>query len=93
MFGPDAPSMAPSKALFQFSLAALAFGGIMFAANALTPESPVIPREYPYSGLVAELGGLEENKVRAAATMSCPCEVLILRSFQAREESIAGEEE
>lgn len=64
MWGPDAPSIAPSTALFQFSLAALAFAGIALTAKALTPESPVTPREYPYDGLVAELGGLEENKVR-----------------------------
>lgn len=64
MWGPDVPNVHPQKALFQFSLAVLMFVGIGLAAKALTPESPVVPREYPYSGLVEELGGLEANKVR-----------------------------
>ena len=55
--------MPPSTALFQFGVAATVFGTIMLAAYALTPEIPVVRREYPYDGLVKELGGLEENKV------------------------------
>lgn len=35
----------------------------MLTAYALTPDIPVVRREYPYEGLVKELGGLEENKV------------------------------
>jgi len=64
MWGPDVPSVPPSKALFQFSIAVLAFSSIALFCKLATPESPVIPREYPYSGLVVELGGLEENKAR-----------------------------
>lgn len=55
--------MPPSTALFQFGVAATIFGSIMLAAYALTPEVPVVRREYPYDGLVKELGGLEENRV------------------------------
>lgn len=63
MWGPDPPKMPPSTALFQFGVAATVFGSIMLAAYALTPEVPVVRREYPYDGLVKELGGLEENRV------------------------------
>jgi len=31
--------------------------------NVVKPERPAVPRSYPYDGLNAELGGLEENKV------------------------------
>jgi len=65
MWGPDPPPVPPQKALFQLSLAISAFVGFGFLCNyALVPERPTVPREYPYSGLVRELGGLEENKAR-----------------------------
>ena len=64
MWGPDPPRIEPRKALFQFSIAASIFGSIMLFAYAVTPEKPVVSRQYPYEGLVKELGGLEENKVR-----------------------------
>ena len=63
MWGPDVPSIPPKTAVFQFGIAASVFLGLALIANALTPERDSIPREYPYSGLVKELGGLEENKV------------------------------
>ncbi|KAG1841669.1 Ndufb8, NADH dehydrogenase 19kDa subunit [Suillus subalutaceus] len=64
MWGPDAPPVPPHKALFQLSLAISAFVGFGFLCKyMLVPERPTVPREYPYSGLVRELGGLEENKV------------------------------
>ena len=63
MWGPDVPKIAPSHALLQFSLAALTFGAIMLFADVVTPSKPVVPREYPFDGLVNELGGLQENKV------------------------------
>jgi hypothetical protein len=40
----------------------IAFG---FLVKAITPEPPAIRREYPFDGLVKELGGVEENKVRS----------------------------
>lgn len=38
----------------------------MLFAYAVTPQKPVVSREYPYEGLVNELSGLEENKVCVA---------------------------
>jgi len=70
MWGPDIPHVPPHKALFQFSVAVLSFVGFgVLCKYALVPERPAVPREYPYDGLVKELGGLEENKV--SFTSSC----------------------
>ena len=44
-----------------------AFGAIMGTTYALTPARNAIAKDYPYSGLVTELGGLEENQVCSAA--------------------------
>ena len=55
--------MSGREAFRQLAVAVAAFG-LLFALTAkLTPERPSIPRQYPRSGLVAELGGMEENKV------------------------------
>ncbi|KAI0065312.1 Ndufb8, NADH dehydrogenase 19kDa subunit [Artomyces pyxidatus] len=63
MWGPDVPHVQPSVALKQFSLAFAGFVAFGFFCNyALVPERPSVPRQYPYDGLVVELGGLEENK-------------------------------
>ncbi|KIJ66987.1 hypothetical protein HYDPIDRAFT_174269 [Hydnomerulius pinastri MD-312] len=63
MWGPDVSVVPPRRALFHFTLAASAFVGFGFLCKyALLPERPTVPREYPFSGLVRELGGLEENK-------------------------------
>lgn len=65
MWTPDAPPpVEPSRALRQFSIAALGIAAFGYVIYANVPERTSIPREYPYSGLVRELGGLEENKVR-----------------------------
>lgn len=64
MWGPDIAPVTPQKALFQFSLAILAFASFgVLVKYALVPDQIAVRREYPFSGLVAELGGLEENKV------------------------------
>ena len=64
MWGPDISAVPKRTALSHFTLATLAFVGFGFVVNAtLVPKSPAVPREYPYSGLVTELGGMEENKV------------------------------
>ena len=64
IWGPDPPVIPPQTALFQFALVAFGFVSFgLFAKNVLLPEIPVVRREYPYSGLVTELGSLEENKV------------------------------
>ena len=65
MWGPDIPPLSPYKALAQFSIAFVGFVGFGFLVKEVfTPDAPAVRREYPYSGLVMELGGLEENKVR-----------------------------
>ncbi|KAH9838272.1 uncharacterized protein C8Q71DRAFT_806993 [Rhodofomes roseus] len=65
MWGPDAPTVPPSTALRHFIIA---FSGIaafgVFCKYTLVPARPAVPREYPFSGLVTELGGLEVNKAR-----------------------------
>ncbi|KAH8092635.1 hypothetical protein BXZ70DRAFT_898103 [Cristinia sonorae] len=64
MWGPDIPVVPPQTALRHFTVAVLTFVTFGFVVRyALVPERPSIPREYPHSGLVTELGGLEENKV------------------------------
>lgn len=64
MWGPDISVVPPRTALFQFTLAVSAFVGFGFLCKfVLIPERPTVPREYPFSGLVKELGGAEENKV------------------------------
>ncbi|KAG9314985.1 Ndufb8, NADH dehydrogenase 19kDa subunit [Chiua virens] len=65
MWGPDISVVHPRTALFQFTLAASAFVGFGFLCSyMLVPERSTVPREYPFSGLVKELGGLEDNKAR-----------------------------
>ena len=64
MWGPDVPVTPPDIALRHFMIAAVSFVTFGFTVKyALTPDAPVIKREYPYNGLIKELGGLEENKV------------------------------
>lgn len=64
MWGPDAAPLPPNVALRWFSIAVAGFVSFGFLAKyALVPDRPAIPREYPFSGLVTELGGLEENQV------------------------------
>ncbi|CAA7266950.1 unnamed protein product [Cyclocybe aegerita] len=64
MWGPDAPPIDPNVALRRFLIAVSAFVAVGFTIKSLTPEAPVVRREYPFNGLVRELGGLEENKAR-----------------------------
>ena len=64
MWGPDAPGVAPSRALRNFVIACGTFGSIGFLCYAIKPDMPAVRREYPFDGLQKELGGLEENKVR-----------------------------
>ncbi|EPQ52801.1 hypothetical protein GLOTRDRAFT_5675, partial [Gloeophyllum trabeum ATCC 11539] len=58
MWGPDISVVPPETALRQFSLAVLVFVGIGAICYALVPDSPVLPRQYPFDGLKEELGGL-----------------------------------
>lgn len=82
MWGPDVPKVNPATALFHFTIYASLIGGIAYLAYALKPESPVVPREYPYDGLVKELGGLEVNKVNFDIMKGC---VRLLNLFGPRE--------
>ena len=64
MWGPDAPVVPPPRALRNFILAFSGFGAFLGFLYVAHPEMPAVRREYPFSGLVKELGGLEQNKVR-----------------------------
>ncbi|KAI0322753.1 Ndufb8, NADH dehydrogenase 19kDa subunit [Amylostereum chailletii] len=63
MWGPDIAHVSPNTALYQFTLAFTGIAAFGLLCNyVLVPERPAVPREYPFDGLVKELGGLEENK-------------------------------
>jgi len=64
MWSPDVSTVPPRTALRQVAMACLGFIGIGYIIYKFTPESPVVPRQYPFNGLVKELGGLEVNKAQ-----------------------------
>ncbi|KAI0707326.1 hypothetical protein C8Q76DRAFT_696541 [Earliella scabrosa] len=64
MWGPDVPVVPPQTAARWFSIAVLGFVSFGVLCNYAHPEIPAIRREYPFSGLVSELGGYEENQAR-----------------------------
>lgn len=62
--------MDPSRALKQLSIyfsGLIAFG--VLVKYALIPDRLAVPREFPFDGLVKELGGVEVNKVCLFASM------------------------
>ena len=64
MWGPDIPHVDPATSLRHFTIAVsgfVAFG--LFCNYALVPARPAVPRQYPFDGLVKELGGMQANKV------------------------------
>lgn len=66
MWGPDIPpaGVTPQSALRQLLAAFAGFATIaLVIKNFGIPERPGVPREFPYDGLVKELGGIEELKV------------------------------
>ncbi|TFK33244.1 hypothetical protein BDQ12DRAFT_707398 [Crucibulum laeve] len=72
MWGPDIPpgDITPQAALRQLALAFAGFAAFgLLVKYVLLPEPPAVRREYPYDGLVKELGGLEENKQRTESTI------------------------
>jgi NADH dehydrogenase (ubiquinone) 1 beta subcomplex subunit 8 len=81
MWGPDIPHVDPATALRHFTIAASGFVAFGLLCNyALVPERPAIPRQFPFDGLVKELGGLEENKV----SFSLLCYALISSQLLSR---------
>lgn len=64
MWGPDVSAIPQKSAFNQVLAVTLGFVGFGYFVYKLAPESPAVPRQYPFSGLVKELGGLEQNKVR-----------------------------
>lgn len=64
MWGPDVGVVSGPEGLRQLAVAAMGFLGFgLLCKYVLLPEMPAVRREYPFSGLVKELGGLEENMV------------------------------
>ncbi|KAJ3524382.1 hypothetical protein NM688_g8573 [Phlebia brevispora] len=59
MWGPDVPVVPPEQALRQFTFVALGFVAFGFLCKAIVPDRPAVPRQYPFSGLEAELGGVK----------------------------------
>lgn len=59
----DVFPISGGTALRQLGAVIVVFAGFFAGVKYITPERPAVPRTYPYSGLVTELGGLEENKV------------------------------
>lgn len=84
MWGPDIPpiGVTPRPALGMFALATLGFVGFGTFVYYNIPRAPAIKREYPYGGLVTELGGLEENKVSLLARIQFNCSILTIRSLR-----------
>ena len=89
MWGPDAPVVAPPRALRNFTIAFLGFAGLGGIFYAITPERHAVAREYPFSGLITELGGLEANQVRP---IGCLLIAMCSDNAQARTESLTDEE-
>lgn len=64
MWGPDIPPISPYTALRHFLIAAGGFVSVgLIIKFCLVPEPPVVRRQYPFDGLVKELGGAQKNKV------------------------------
>ena len=65
MWGPDVPVVDPQIAMRHFAIAVASFISFgFFVKYVLTQDPPAVRREYPYNGLIRELGGQEETKVR-----------------------------
>jgi len=74
MWGPDVPraGLTAQSALAQLlgAFAGFAVLGLVIK-NYGVPERPAAPRDFPYDGLVKELGGVAELKVIFSVTMLC----------------------
>jgi NADH dehydrogenase (ubiquinone) 1 beta subcomplex subunit 8 len=87
MWGPDAPPIDPNSALRQFMVVFAGFVSAGLIIKAITPDPPAVRREYPFDGLVRELGGLEENKVCWLIYFYTIFRLHMMNSIQARPES------
>ena len=67
MWGPDVPVIPPDSALRQFTVVALGFVAFGFFCKTFALERPAVAREYPFSGLEAELGGYQVRRATAWA--------------------------
>lgn len=67
VWGPDVAPLPPRTAARWLGIAVATFAAIMGATYAMTPARNAIAKDYPYSGLVTELGGVEENQVCSEA--------------------------
>ena len=72
MWGPDVPVVPPPTAARWFSISVLGFVIFGVFCNYAHPEIPAVRREYPFAGLVSELGGYEENKVCHGRIIAIP---------------------
>lgn len=63
MWGPDPAPVPIEVARRHFLIAVAGFITFGFLVKVITQDPPAIRREYPFDGLVKELGGIEENKV------------------------------
>lgn len=64
MWGPDIPAVPAETAIRDFGVVVLAFIGFGFLVKyVLTPEVPVVRREYPFSGLTTALGGPDDSNM------------------------------
>jgi NADH dehydrogenase (ubiquinone) 1 beta subcomplex subunit 8 len=92
MWAPDVPPVDPRTAARYFAVAFTGF--LAFGATAyygITPSLRAVRREYPYDGLVAELGGVDANKVRLPCSPGLPFRSLF--HVQARVEAAAAEDD
>ena len=74
MWGPDIPHVDPATSLRHFTIAVSGFIAFGLLCNyALVPARPAVPRQYPFDGLVKELGGMQSNKVSIFFFLLCSC--------------------
>lgn len=90
MWGPDVPraGLTAQSALVQLLGAFAGFATLGFVIkNYGVPERPAAPRDFPYDGLVKELGGVAELKV----IFLCQHDMQVLNGMQANPECMDEE--
>ena len=79
MWGPDPATVPIEVARRHFLMAITGFIAFGFLVKAITQEPPAIRREYPFDGLVKELGGVEENKVSDISVFLLSIHIFLVR--------------